>query len=367
VAQLLVSRVGDELRRSMRGNKDQQDEAVSSLPVVRKAFAIALLLVGFAHIFIPSKVMVDWATIGLLGGAAVLLFAHELKGILPFIESVEIGKAKITLRQESKKLAQMVRELENSEIFEAEKPRADYFDASMPLADLVREQRWTDTSRESKILRIAAVDKFTAILQIGMELEAEMLLLAAMIGLRNRARVGTFPEAVEALSKQGLIAPDTRAALLDFWRLRNNIAHAQYPIEENDPVLTSFLDSGLRLLRLITNIPRPIYRVSQPAVQLYKDESCTQKIDSFVGVLLEVTEPNGSKSQRVFPAGRKFKEGEVVGWDWDDTKKCGSAYFVDPKTQQPTLAWSESFAFSGRNEDLRFNALRDKVRTRIEF
>jgi hypothetical protein len=334
---------------------------------MRKTFAVILLLIGFAHILVPTKVTLDWATLGLLGCVAVLLFASELKGILPFIESLEIGKAKITLRQESRRLAQVVNELESAEIVDAEQKTRVLPLQYMPIVDLVREGRLAETTRESKILRIASVDKFTAMLQIGMELEAEILLLAAMIGLRNRAPVGTFQEATDALFKHGLITVNTKAALLDFWRLRNNIAHAQYPLEENDPVLTSFLDSGLRLLRLISNIPRPIYRVSQPAVQLYKDESCTQKIEDFAGVLLEVTEPNGSKSQRIFPAGRKFNEGEIVGWDWDNTRKFGPAYFVDPKTQQPTLAWSEAFAFNGRNEDLRFNALREKLTTRIEF
>jgi len=332
---------------------------------MRKIFAAALLLIGIAHILLPAKVALDWATLVLLAGAVLLGFAHELKVLLPFIDSVELGKAKVTLRQESRKLAENVVESEHAETQEAqEKPPGSLREtAPDQFVELVRAGRLADTSRERKILHIAAVDKFTAILQIGMELEAEMFLLSAMIGLRNQARLGTFQETAELLHGQRLITSNSLAALLEFWRLRNKIAHAQYPFAENDPVLESFLDSGLRLLRLVRNIPRPIYQVRQADVPLFRDPSCTQRIEEVVGVLLEVTEVDGTKNLRIFPAGRKFKAGEIVGWDWDLTRRFGAAYFHDPETKKTKPAWTESVAFIGRNEDLRFNALRAEAKS----
>lgn len=340
-----------------------ESEEINKSGLMRKTIAMLLFVIACAHIFSPSKVALDWNTLILFAGAVSLGYAHKLRDVLPFIDSIEWGKAKVTLRLESKKFAQAVNESVNAETLEAEKkPIGSPLQADNDQrAVLLREKRLTDTSRESKILQIAAVDKFTAILQIGTELEAEIFLLAAMVGLRNRARLGTFRETAELLHQQGLITSDTLAALVELYRLRSKIAHAQYPFAENDPVLKSFLDSGLRLLRLIKNIPRPIYQVRQAEVPLFKDENCTQRIDDVVGVLLEVTETDGSKKLRIFPAGRKFKEGEIVGWDWDTTRGFGPAYFIDPETKAPKPAWSESLAFTGLNEDLRFRALRDNI------
>ncbi|MBZ5508367.1 MAG: hypothetical protein LAO78_23140 [Acidobacteriia bacterium] len=281
---------------------------------------------------------------------------------MPFIDTVEFGKAKFKLRQESEKLTQVVIESENAEVLEASKIPAELPSESKgdDIVTLIREKRLANTTRETKILQIAAVDKFTAILQIGVELEAEMFLLSAMIGLRNQARIGSFRETAQLLASHGLITSNTLAALLEFWRLRNKIAHAQYPVSEDDPLLKSFLDNGLRLLRLIGNIPRPIYRVRQSKIPLFKDQSCTEPINEYVGVLLTVTEADGSVNIRIYPAGREFKDGEIVGWDWDLTRTFSAAYYVDPETNKPAIAWSESAAFVGRNEDLRFNALRDQ-------
>jgi hypothetical protein len=326
---------------------------------MRKAIATLLFILAFAHIVLPSRVALDWNALALVAAAVGLGFAHKLRDILPFIDTLEWGKAKLTLRLESQKLALAVDRIETVQIAKGAEVATNQIPkaAEDQRAELLREKRLTDTSRESKILQIAAVDKFTAILQVGTELEAEIFLLAAMIGVRSRARSGTFQETAELLHEQGLITSDTLEALVDLYRLRSKIAHAQYPVEENDPILTGFLESGLRLLRLIKSIPRPIYQVRQAEVPLFKDAACTHAIEGVVGVLLEVTEADGSKRLQVFPAGRKFKEGEVVGWDWDMSRGFGPAYFINPETGEPKPAWSESFAFMGRNEDLRFRAL----------
>jgi hypothetical protein len=64
--------------------------------------------------------------------------------------------------------------------------------------------------------------------------------------------------------------------------------------------------------------------------------------------MLEVTSPDGTKRRQIFPAGRAFTQGEVVGWDWDLKSKFGPAYYHDPETGICREAWAGSLAFIGR-------------------
>ena len=128
--------------------------------------------------------------------------------------------------------------------------------------------------------------------------------------------------------------------------MRNEIAHAEigYP----SSILTSAIDSGIRLLRVIRGVPREKYTVVDPAVALYSDNHCQNQITDYVGVMLETTRVDGTKHRAVYPAGRSFAQGEIVGWDWDMRSKFGQAYYHDAESGQCREAFSESMGFIGK-------------------
>jgi hypothetical protein len=70
------------------------------------------------------------------------------------------------------------------------------------------------------------------------------------------------------------------------------------------------------------------------------------------GVILEVISPDGMTEERIFPAGREFVEGEVVGWDWDMSHSYGKAYYWDESQQRTRSGWDSSAAFAGKHEEL---------------
>jgi len=198
---------------------------------------------------------------------------------------------------------------------------------------------------EARVLDVAVRDKQAALMRLAIEIEKEVIVLHGVIGLRNRFKSGTFRELVEQLAQHGTISNDIRTGLLEFWKVRNQIAHSQL---SDESILTSTLDSGIRLLRIIKAVPRPAYTVIEPHVQLYKDKNCTERITEYDGVLLEIANPDGGKKRMIYPAGREFIAGEVVGWDWDPNRRYWAAYYLNPDSGEPTVAWDSSMAFVGR-------------------
>jgi hypothetical protein len=88
--------------------------------------------------------------------------------------------------------------------------------------------------------------------------------------------------------------------------------------------------------------------VVDPAVVLYSDDRCQNQIADYVGVMLETTRVDGTKDRQMFPAGRSFKRGEIVGWDWDTKSRFGPAHYHDPESGKCRLAWLGSMGFIGK-------------------
>jgi hypothetical protein len=104
-------------------------------------------------------------------------------------------------------------------------------------------------------------------------------------------------------------------------------------------------------LRLLKNVPRPIYRIKKPKVPLFKDPDLKEETPGVYGVIIEVITGDGMVEERIFPAGRDFVEGEIVGWDWDMTRVYGKAYYQDDTMNRVRSGWDSSAAFVGKHED----------------
>lgn len=303
------------------------------------------------HSIAPSRLALDWPTVVVLAVALFLLVAPELEFLLPFIKKLKIGAAEVELREKIEELAVSVQRSEES--VPVAVPKDEAGSRLFSLFWLDQSQRLVGTGIEAQILNLAAKDKQAALIRLSIELEREVLLLHGMLGLRNNRRPVGFRRAVEQLRERGTISSEMANSLLEFWQVRNQIIHAQFSIDEPNPILNSALDSGIRLLRLIRAIPRPIYRVLNPKVILYSDKGCKERITDYFGVLVETTNTDGRKLRQVLPAGRPFTKGEVVGWDWDLTRQYERAFYENPESGEPTLAWDSSAAFVGRTEHVK--------------
>jgi hypothetical protein len=83
-------------------------------------------------------------------------------------------------------------------------------------------------------------------------------------------------------------------------------------------------------------------------VPLYENIGCTRRIEAVDGVIIESISPDGTRTKHIYPAGREFTEGEIVGWDWDTSRGVGEAYYMNPETEKPQPAWSGAAFFVGK-------------------
>jgi hypothetical protein len=271
----------------------------------RFGLAGILFLFAAAHSVYPTKFQLDWPTVTLLAIALAVCFMPQLQAFIPHVKSVKVGSAEIEMRELTNILAESVTKSEEST------PPIE----SGSISEVSKEEQYkrlANTSVEAHIADLAAKDKQAALLRLSVELEKELFVLHGELGLRNETKgLLSFRQLVGHLRRHGAINAETEIGLLEFQRVRNQIAHAAtvYPAS----ILTSAIDSGIRLLRVIRGVPREKYTVVDPAVVLYSDEHCLNQITDQVGVMLETTRVDGTKHRQVYPAGRSFAHGEIVG------------------------------------------------------
>lgn len=311
-----------------------------------RAVVLILFSIAAMHALFPGRLMLDWPTVVLVCASLFLAIAPKLDRYLPLLKSLKIGQTEIELQAKAEEVAESV---EKSEAKAIESPS----NAPKTGGDEQRSaaQRLLDTSRESQIIKLSSTDRIAAILMLAIDIEREVLFLAGTLGLRNRAKTGSLRECVQLLQEQKVITPEIASALMEFAQLRNQIVHATIRFTAEDPALISALDSGLRLLRLLKRVPRPIYTVKRAKVPLFRDPEKKEQIAGVFGVILEVITQDGMVEERIFPAGRDFTEGEIVGWDWDMTRSYGKAYYWDETLKRVRSGWDSSAAFAGKREE----------------
>lgn len=309
--------------------------------------ALIFFAIAGVHSLFPSRVTLDWQTVALVCVSLLLALAPKLEYLLPLVKKLKWGEAEIELQEKAEEVAESV---EKSEAQVASLPLRAGDDSSSERKSTAK--RLLDASREAQIIRLASDDRLAAILMLAIEIEREVLFLNGMLGLRNKAKSGSLRESIQLLQQQKTITPEIANALIEFSQLRNQIVHSLVRFTPDDPILISALDSGLRLLRLLKAIPRPIYKVKKTNVPLFKNPDRTEPIKDVSAVILETITQDGMVEERIFPAGRDFIEGEVVGWDWDMTRICGKAYYWDETLKRVRSGWDSSAAFAGKHEEI---------------
>lgn len=313
---------------------------------VKWALVVILFAIAAIHALFPSRLTLDWPTVVLVSASVLLAIAPKLDRFLPLLKRLKIGQAEIELQEKAYEVAESV---DKSEAKAAQVPASTANTSSSE--QVLATKRLLDTSREAQIINLASTDRVAAVLMLAVEIEREVLFLVGMLGLRNRAKTGSLRECIQLLYEQKVITPETASALIEFSQLRNQIAHSSVRFSSNDPALISAIDSGLRLLRVLKGVPRPIYRIKKAKIPLFKDPDRKEPIAGVYGVVLETITQDGMAEERIFPAGRDFTEGELVGWDWDMTRVYGKAYYWDEAQGRARSGWESSAAFAGKHEE----------------
>lgn len=201
----------------------------------------------------------------------------------------------------------------------------------------------------NQILDLASRDKSVALIRVFNEVENEVRQIVATFGLLQytKGQHVSFAEYVDVIARGRYFSEALRESLLSFWKTRNLVVHGIGELPESAYV--SILDTGIRLLGILRSIPRETNRVAYADVPIFSDLECRTAVKVGKAVILETTHPDGrTKSFRVYPTTRSYVPGQTLSWEWDGSKRWGTCWYRDPRTNETKAGWSGSLEFAGR-------------------
>lgn len=204
----------------------------------RGLFLSALGLIVASHIAFPRHAQLDGATVALLAVFACVLFWPELEHFLPLVKTLQVGSLRIELREKLDKLHKDVQKAED--IAAAGEPTTSAPDTPISFDEA------------EHFLRLASQDKQIAILQIATEIEKELLGFSRRLGIDPPPH--SIRQTVKAMQSKGILSQELADAIIEFRDVRNKVAH---PIRENvvdESVVTSTIDSGVRIVQLLRRL-----------------------------------------------------------------------------------------------------------------
>ena len=223
--------------------------AYASGDMRRYLLAITIFAIALLHIFWPNHVQLDWPTITLLAVFISLLASPELSKLLPFIKRLKLGEAEIELQEGVQRLHQdtvAAEEKDAPELLSIRlgKPNYNTYNYITPAeSDRV----------ENSILDLASRDKESAVVRITIEIEKELVRLAQAAKLSFEPPQ-TIRGMVNTLVSKGVLSDATAKAIIEFRDVRNKVIHPAQVGAVSESILSSAIDSGIRILFLLRNI-----------------------------------------------------------------------------------------------------------------
>ena len=207
-----------------------------------RLLATLLIVAGAVHGLKPQWLTLDWPTIALLLAGVFLLFV-PLDDLGEIFESLEIGKTKILFRKvkrldESVNLAELETVIPSLNAAAVE-PKQENGDVSV--------------SADQRIEVLLSADKEMALIRVGVEIERVLAELERGLPASSPVRGVVWSRTMRNLVQAGRITPQVSTALTEFRNVRNQLIHpsgGRVP----DAAVSSAVDSGIKLLKLLENI-----------------------------------------------------------------------------------------------------------------
>jgi hypothetical protein len=238
-------------------------------------FVAALLIAaGALHAFKPAWLTLDWPSIALILVGVLLLFV-PLEDVGAVVESLEFGKTKILFRkvkQLDDSVEQAIREevapanlnriLGKEELVEQFPPPNEGTATTPPLrrppdalgrTPDTGKTASTDFLDDRRMRFLLDTDKEMALIRIGIEIERILADLERRAGLPTPSQAIVWSRTMRNLQQSGLITPQISKALTEFRNVRNQLIHPSGG-EVPEALVTSAVDSGIKLLRLLSSI-----------------------------------------------------------------------------------------------------------------
>jgi hypothetical protein len=267
--------------------------------------------------------------------ATILLFRGQLSRAIDRIRKAKVPGFEVELSDELR-LAQAATER-----------AAESIPASPVAEGEAQEGEESEQGVVERVLSEASDSPKAALMLLAAKVESEVRELAASRGLlgdRQRVSVSRLPPQFVRLT--GLSGEFTDA-LTRFWNVRNKIVHGG--TADSDQILWA-IDVGLSLLTTLTQVPRELYFVEQPGLEVYSDEAGRVVRPDVRALVLETRRRDGSSGRRAFPITRgDYVPGEPVTYAFNPNLVVDESWYRDPETNDIKYGWTNSMEFVGRH------------------
>ncbi len=297
----------------------------------RKGVAFSLVLLAIAHVVLP-KLAIDAIFLGLLAFASLVLLFD--------IESVEwLGvKAK---RRALKKQVETVEAVDVTTV--AADPPPPRINAQAHHAQpTVIHRRPMDL--------MPPVERVERLLWAAEQIRIELIILAGNSGqLPGKKGFAEYraTELASLLGGKGIVPVGLVGPIHTIISQRNAAAQPS-PLDRG--VLEPASQLALSILVKLREIPRSWSRVLNSEVELFLDRSLSAAHPASPGVtIVQLNSQGRHTSKSVLPSLPGLTNGRFVTWEWDMGMVYDQeAWYEDPETGKPALAFSSAATFAGR-------------------
>lgn len=215
-----------------------------------------------------------------------------------------------------------------------------------PNASAPRPEAQAET-RDEVLVALTSSMPVVALVQLSSRIEQQLRELLLSAGRLAETRTLSLTPMIAMLYRSKAIPEELAHSLEQFTQIRNKIVHGQ-GVPQTDVERT--VASGLRLLEVLTKLPRGTHTVREAGLPLFEDAEGKRPREGVQGVRIETTlglEPTPG-SVRVLPTRRRFQVGQAVSWACAADERYGETWIRDAQTGAPERAWKEAALFTGQ-------------------
>lgn len=312
-------------------SEKEDDKQLS--PWVRVPVAVLLLALALTHLLFPS-LPIDTTFLGLLAMA----------GLLIFFDLHEVQIFGTTFKKQKRQVEKAKRLTESTVIPDAEpttpeppQPKRGPAAATEEPAHKEAFDLWPPTEPPEALLWAAEQIRIELIVLMG---NSGTEIPRKPFSLYHSKQLVRFLTQKEYLPG-GLLEPVE--TVVD---RRNELAHG---VKLPSRVLEASAELAYDVLVKLKRVKRNYYRVRMGSIKVYQDRSLTSPLDAPAFMLVSLSNEGEMQHIGVYPRITSYTTGRFVTWEWSfEPSYTEEAWYQDPETGQPKIAWNSAASFAGR-------------------
>ena len=175
------------------------------------------------------------------------------------------------------------------------------------------------------------------------DIRVELVILAGNSGLLQRVadwESYQTEELIEYLQPTKVLSAELVRAVRTVTSARNDAVHSS--------IAEAAYQLAMDVVQKLRDIPRPYFRVREPNVEVFKDPALQVPHENSAVMLAQINQDGTTQPPNVYPRKLDYTKGRFVSWQWDLSSEAGQAWYRNPSSSQPELAWGAASLFAGR-------------------